>query len=129
MGVGKGGGGGVALPDFFFCSLFPVQQTTSGIGHRVNKLSGSGFRVGNQYIQCEKQQQTTTTSALHGGSNIFPRFKKRTALELVVVVQFPDYPRAPQKRGGRSGWLMPSNSLLAINNFKLGILKLSRDLF
>ena len=22
------------LPDFFFCSLFPVQQTTSGIGHR-----------------------------------------------------------------------------------------------
>ena len=24
------------LPDFFFCSLFPVQQATSGIGHRVN---------------------------------------------------------------------------------------------
>ena len=23
------------LPDFFFSSLFPVQQTTSGIGHRV----------------------------------------------------------------------------------------------
>ena len=23
------------LPDFFFCSLFPVQQTTSGVGHRV----------------------------------------------------------------------------------------------
>ena len=22
------------LPDFFFCSLFPVQQTTSGIGYR-----------------------------------------------------------------------------------------------
>ena len=22
-------------PDFFFCSLFPVQQTTSGIGHRL----------------------------------------------------------------------------------------------
>ena len=32
--VGGGGGGGM-LPDFFFCSLFPVQQTTSGIGHRV----------------------------------------------------------------------------------------------
>ena len=31
--VGVGGGG--MLPDFFFCSLFPVQQTTSGIGHRV----------------------------------------------------------------------------------------------
>ena len=27
--------GGGALPDFFFCSLFPVQQTRSGIGHRV----------------------------------------------------------------------------------------------
>ena len=28
------------LPDFFillFCYFFPVQQTTSGIGHRVNK--------------------------------------------------------------------------------------------
>ena len=23
------------LPDFLFCSLFPVQQTTSGIGQRV----------------------------------------------------------------------------------------------
>ena len=32
------------LPDFLFCSLFPVQQTTSGIGHRV-KYS---IRVGNQ---------------------------------------------------------------------------------
>ena len=32
--VGGVGGGGM-LPDFFFCSLFPVQQTTSGIGHRV----------------------------------------------------------------------------------------------
>ena len=31
---GVGGGGGM-LSDFFFCSLFPVQQTTSGIGHRV----------------------------------------------------------------------------------------------
>ena len=30
-----GGLGGGMLPDFFFCSLFPVQQTTSGIGHRV----------------------------------------------------------------------------------------------
>ena len=27
--------GGGALPDFFFCSIFPVQQTTSGIDHRV----------------------------------------------------------------------------------------------
>ena len=30
-----GGGGGGMLPDFCFCSLFPAQQTTSGIGHRV----------------------------------------------------------------------------------------------
>ena len=30
-----GGGGGGALPDFFFFFFFPVQQTTSGIGHRV----------------------------------------------------------------------------------------------
>ena len=29
------GGGGGMLPDFLFCSLFPVQQTTSGIGHDV----------------------------------------------------------------------------------------------
>ena len=36
-----GGGGGGALPDVIFCSLFPVQQTTSG--------------VGNQYAECEKQ--------------------------------------------------------------------------
>ena len=30
-----GGGGGGALPDFFLFLFFPVQQTTSGIGHRV----------------------------------------------------------------------------------------------
>ena len=41
------------LPDFFFCSLFPVQQTTIGIGHRVKYF----FGVGNQYAECEKQQQ------------------------------------------------------------------------
>ena len=29
------GGGGGALPDFFLFLFFPVQQTTSGIGHRV----------------------------------------------------------------------------------------------
>ena len=33
-----GGGGGVYCHNCFFCSLFPVQQTTSGIGHRVNKV-------------------------------------------------------------------------------------------
>ena len=35
----------------FFCSFFPVQQTTSGIGHRVKEF----FRVGKQYAECEKQ--------------------------------------------------------------------------
>ena len=32
------GGEGGALPDFLFCSLFPVQQTTSGTGHHVKYL-------------------------------------------------------------------------------------------
>ena len=27
--------GTIPLPDFFFFLFFPVQQTTSGIGHRV----------------------------------------------------------------------------------------------
>ena len=30
-----GGGEGGGCQTFSFCSLFPVQQTTSGIGHRV----------------------------------------------------------------------------------------------
>ena len=51
-----GWGGGDMLPDFSFCSLFPVQQTTSGIGYRVKYF----FRVGNQYAECEKQQQQHT---------------------------------------------------------------------
>ena len=50
---GVGEGGGDMLPDFFFCSLFPVQRTTSGIVHRVKSF----FRVGNLYAECEKQQQ------------------------------------------------------------------------
>ena len=33
-------GGGVALPDFLSCSIFPVQQTTNGIGHRVKYFFG-----------------------------------------------------------------------------------------
>ena len=38
---GRGGGG--MLPDFFFCSLFLVQQTTSRIGHRVKYSSFFGL--------------------------------------------------------------------------------------
>ena len=33
----------------FFLLFIPVQQTTSGIDHRVKKF----FRVGNQYAECE----------------------------------------------------------------------------
>ena len=47
---GGGVGGGAAR---FFLFLFPVQQTTSGIGHRVKQF----FRVGNQCAKCEIQQQ------------------------------------------------------------------------
>ena len=46
------GGGGYAAR-LLFCSLFPVQQTTSRIGHPCKVV----FRVGNQYAECEKQQQ------------------------------------------------------------------------
>ena len=38
-----GEGGGV-LPDFFFSFFFPVQQTTSGIGHRV-KCTRGGYET------------------------------------------------------------------------------------
>ena len=41
------------LPDFLFCSLFPVQQTTSGISHRVKQF----FRVGNQYAECRNNDR------------------------------------------------------------------------
>ena len=40
-----GGGGRGMLPDFFFCPLFPVQQTTSGIDHRVNIGSFFGLAI------------------------------------------------------------------------------------
>ena len=56
---GMGGGRGEALPDFFVL-FFLVQQTTSGIGHRVKYF----FRVGNQHAECEKQQQTTSNNIL-----------------------------------------------------------------
>ena len=52
----RGGGGGEwgCVVRLFFSHFFtPVQQTTSGIGHRVNQF----FRVGNQCAECEKQQQ------------------------------------------------------------------------
>ena len=48
---GGGGGGGAGRCQTFFFFFFPVQQTTSGIGHRVKYF----FRVGNQYAECETQ--------------------------------------------------------------------------
>ena len=51
---GRGGGGGCAARLFIFL-FFPVQQTASGIGHRVKYF----FRVGNQYAECEKQHLLT----------------------------------------------------------------------
>ena len=42
--MGVGGGGGM-LPDFLFCSLFSVQQTTSGIGHPPCKVVFSGWQL------------------------------------------------------------------------------------
>ena len=50
--MGGGGGGGGICQTFSFCSLFPVQQTTSGISHRVKSF----FRVGNPYAEYEKQK-------------------------------------------------------------------------
>ena len=52
--IEKLGGEGDARCQIFilFCSRFPVQQTASGIGQRVNYF----FRVGKQYAECEKQQ-------------------------------------------------------------------------
>ena len=55
-GGGGGGGSGGRCQTFFSFSLFPVQQTTGGIGHRVKYF----FRVGNQYAEYEKQQHTHT---------------------------------------------------------------------
>ena len=55
-----GGGGGVRCQTFSFV-LFPVQQTTSGIGYRVKYF----FRVGNQYAECEKQQQQQQQQRCH----------------------------------------------------------------
>ena len=49
---------GVALPNFFFCSLFPVhQKTTSGIGHRSCKVVFSGWQPTILYAECEKRHQ------------------------------------------------------------------------
>ena len=63
-GEGGGEGGGCAArPPLFF--IFPVPQTTSGIGHRVRIV----FRVGNQYAECEKQQQQHVNKVIIMGAN------------------------------------------------------------
>ena len=50
-GSAGGGGGGEGAARLSLFLFFPVQQTTSGISHRVKYF----FRVGNQYAECEKQ--------------------------------------------------------------------------
>ena len=57
----KGEGGAVRCQTLSFCSLFPVQKTTSsGIGPRVKQC----FRVGNQYSECEKLEQPSSICQL-----------------------------------------------------------------
>ena len=48
------------LPGFFFCSLLPLQQTTSGIGHRV-KSSFLGLATNTLNVR------NITTSAANNG--------------------------------------------------------------
>ena len=48
---------GVVLPDFLLCSLFPVQQTTSGVGDRVKYFFGlatNTLNVRNNYGGCSE---------------------------------------------------------------------------
>ena len=52
----------VVLCQTFLFYLFPVQQTTIGIGHPVKSF----FRVGNQYVECEKQQQQHEQTTIIG---------------------------------------------------------------
>ena len=47
-------GGVYAARLYYFRFIFPVQQTTSEIGHRVKKFS----RVGTPYAECEKHRTT-----------------------------------------------------------------------
>ena len=51
-------GRGLRCNTLSFLYLFPVQQTTSGTGHRVKQC----FGVGNRYAECEKQQTTATST-------------------------------------------------------------------
>ena len=78
----RGGGGGGAARLFFF--FFPVQQTTSGIGHRVKYF----FRVGNQYAECEKQQQTATMMVYYIVSVLFLLFFWCPCVAINVSIQY-----------------------------------------
>ena len=57
------------LPDFFFCSLFPVQQTTSGIGHRVVVVvfTLKAVPVSTQYFLTSVLVQLTRTPSVVTG--------------------------------------------------------------
>ena len=47
------------LPDFFFCSLFPVQQTTSGIGHRPCKVAFFGLATNTLNVRNNNNNNTS----------------------------------------------------------------------
>ena len=49
----RAGGGGRGAATLFLFLDYPVQQTTSGIGHSVSSF----VQVGNKCAECEKQQQ------------------------------------------------------------------------
>ena len=71
-----GGGEGGRCQTFFRLLFFPVQQTTSGIGHREKQFFGAG----NQYAECEKQQEVQMRSDFslnRGWADVHGRVKER----------------------------------------------------
>ena len=60
------GGGGGMLPDFFFCSLFPVQQTTSGIGHSVKYGSFFGLATNTLNVRNNNNNNKTSEDSYSG---------------------------------------------------------------
>ena len=57
------------LPDFFFRSLSPVQQTTSGIGHRVKDAQKVWVRSDFSF-----KQEMEIDEQRPRGARLFPNF-------------------------------------------------------
>ena len=74
-----GGGGGCQTMTFLLLLFFPVQQTTSGIDHRVKKF----FRVGNQYAECE-DIFFPLTEGCSEGLDAFRFFKQQQQLTQIL---------------------------------------------